>query len=171
MDEHGLIGTTIGNYRITSAISRGSFGIVYKAEHLHLGRLAAIKVLHTYANSQHEQNQFVQEARLLEQLTHPHILRVLDFGFYRGQPYLIAEYAAGGSLRDRLAPGSRFPVEEALHILQQVGQALQHAHQSNVIHRDLKPENILFHARETRCWPILGLRRCWRRPVAGIRPG
>ncbi|HEY0752363.1 MAG TPA: protein kinase [Ktedonobacteraceae bacterium] len=147
MDKSGMLGKEIGNYRIIAEINSGAFGSVYKAEHIHLKeRVAAIKLLHTYLGSQQEQEQFAQEAQILEMLKHPYILPLYDFGFSERQPYLIAQYATGGSLRDRLRQQKLLRIEQIIAILVQVGQALYHAHQRNIIHRDLKPENILFNA-------------------------
>ncbi|WP_052889005.1 protein kinase domain-containing protein [Thermogemmatispora carboxidivorans] len=144
-------GKQLGNYRIGEHLASGSFGEVYLAEHLLLPRRAAIKFLSSaHGVSAKEQQAFLQEARLLEALRHPHILPLYDAGLAQDfPPYLIAAYAAGGSLRERLRQQpSGLPVEAALQILEQVGQALEHAHSQAkpVIHRDLKPENILFDA-------------------------
>lgn len=145
MDGYNFIGKEIGNYRITREINSGAYGSVYLAEHTHLkGRTASIKLLHTYLGSPRERAQFAQEAQFLAQLEHPHILPLLDFGFTDRQPYLIAQYAANGSLRDLLRWQRPLSLEKTISILTQIGQALHHAHQQQIIHRDLKPENILF---------------------------
>src|SRR6266516_1192876 len=146
MVQDPLIGKEIGNYHILSLINSGAFGSVYKAEHIHLrGRITAMKFLHAYMVPT-EHAQFVQEAQFLSTLEHRYILPVIDFGFDRGLPYLVAKYASGGSLRDRLLHQMLLPTEQVLTILSHVGQALQYAHTSHIIHRDLKPENILFNA-------------------------
>ncbi|HZT99309.1 MAG TPA: tetratricopeptide repeat protein, partial [Ktedonobacteraceae bacterium] len=150
---HDYIGRKIYNYRIIEKLASGSFGSVYKAQHVILtDRIVAIKLMHA-ANLQSQEGSsggFLKEARLLEKLKHKHILPIIDIGVERDVPYLIAEYAVHGSLRDRLKRHSPRPlaIEEALTILTQIGQALQHAHTRNIIHRDLKPENILFNVRE-----------------------
>jgi serine/threonine protein kinase len=149
MNTVNFTGREIGNYRIVAVIDSGTFGTVYRAEHLVLSkRVVAIKVLHAYLGSMAEREQFRQEAQFLEKLRHPHVLSILDIGFAEGFGYLITEYAANGSLRDLLRRQSDrpLPTEQALSILTQVGQALDYAHQQNIIHRDLKPENILFTA-------------------------
>lgn len=143
-------GRQLGNYRIEKRLARGGFGEVYLAQHVLLPRLAAIKFLHaSFSISEEQRREFLQEARLLESLKHAHILPLYDVGIEQEDfpPYLIAAYAPGGSLRERLRQHSDgFALEEALSILEQIGQALQHAHAQPqpVIHRDLKPENILF---------------------------
>lgn len=142
-----LIGQEIGNYRLLTKLASGGFGNVYLAQHTLLPeRRVAIKLLHTFLSSQEERGQFLQEARLLERLKHPHILPLIDVGVSDALPYLVTEYAAGGSLRDVLQSqqASGLPQDLALTILSQICQALQYAHQRQVIHRDLKPENILF---------------------------
>ncbi|MGH2509543.1 MAG: protein kinase domain-containing protein, partial [Ktedonobacteraceae bacterium] len=144
-----FIGKQIGNYRIIAEVNSGSSGRIYQAKHAILAeRVVAIKLLHAYIGLSDAREQFLQEAQFLEKLRHRHILSILDVGFTEGFPYLIAEYAANGSLRDRLKQlaGHPMPLQEALALLGQIGQALEYAHQLNIIHRDLKPDNILFNA-------------------------
>ncbi|HCF87373.1 MAG TPA: hypothetical protein DEV72_19480 [Ktedonobacter sp.] len=147
--EKSFIGECFGNYRITAELGSGGFGKVYRGEHTILTeRAVAIKMLHAHLATPEERERFLQEARLLERLKHPYILRILDVGIHEGFPYLVVEYAPRGSLRDlikRFAP-NLLPANMALNIFTQVGQALYYAHQQNIIHRDLKPENILFNA-------------------------
>ncbi len=149
-DENSLIGKQIGNYRVVAEINSGAFGSVYQAQHIILReRIVAIKLLHAYLSSPKEREQFLQEAQFLEKLKHPYCLPIIDAGIHNGLPYVVSEYAMNGSLRNHLTRQSShtLPMEEALTILTQIGQALQHAHQQNIIHRDLKPENILFNAK------------------------
>jgi tetratricopeptide (TPR) repeat protein len=143
------VGDIIGNYRLVEELACGSFGCVYRAAHTVLTtRIVAIKTMHVHLQSQQERDSFFHEARLLEVLQHPHILPLLDVGIDQKTPYLITAYAPGGSLRQRLnrQAGQPLPFEEALSLLEQIAQALDHAHQQNIIHRDLKPENLLFDA-------------------------
>src|SRR5947209_13792063 len=94
--------TLIGNYCILSELAFGSFGRVYLAQHAVLtNRIVALKLMpSTPLNSEDECKQFLQEARILEMLQHPHILPILDVGIHEGLPYIVSEYALRGSLRD-----------------------------------------------------------------------
>ena len=132
---NSYVGKLIGNYRLVAEVGSGAFGNVYRGEHLYLKhRVVAIKVMHTaHLDSERERASFLEEARFLEMFTHPHILPILDVGIFEGFPYLVTEFAVNGSLRDRMQRlyPARVPMDEALRILQQIGQALQHAHQQN----------------------------------------
>src|SRR6266700_1260983 len=146
------IGREIGNYRIVREIGGGGFGNIYLAEHVLIQhRVVVIKILRgVYLSSEEERQGFIQEAQILESLKeHPHILSILDLGIEEGVPYLITTYAEQGSLRDHLKSRKNqpFSVPETLTIVQQVGEALQYAHQRHVVHRDMKPENILFNSK------------------------
>src|SRR6266571_2494691 len=150
-DENDIIGKQIGSYRVIKALPSGGYGSVYQGQHLVFPErpMVAIKVLHAHLASKQEYERFLQEARFLEKLRHPHILPIIDASMQDGLPYLIAEYASQGSLKERLerqAP-KPLPMEEAITILSQIGQALHFAHQQDIVHRDLKPANILFNAR------------------------
>ncbi|HEY5001647.1 MAG TPA: tetratricopeptide repeat protein, partial [Ktedonobacteraceae bacterium] len=150
--DDSIINKLFGSYRIISKIASGGFAIVYQGEHIILTeRKAAIKLLHSkHLDAAYARESFIQEARLLETLRHPHILPLYDVNIDNdGVPYLIAEYAPNGSLEDRikLQSSQLMPIDEVLTILSQIGEALEHAHERNVIHRDLKPANILFNAR------------------------
>src|ERR1700736_714219 len=128
------IGQQMGNYRLVEELDCGSYGCVYRAEHLHLKRrVVAIKVLHGHLASQQKRDSFFQEAELLEMLKHPHILPILDAGIQNGFPYLVTEYCPEGSLRKRLKRLRPNPLsmEEAITIITQVGQALHYVHEQN----------------------------------------
>ena len=86
---------------------------------------------------------FQAEAETIAKLVHPHIVRLLDFDFQDGTPYLVLDYAPQGSLAVRHPYGQKVPLEIVISYLQQIAQALQFAHDQHVIHRDLKPDNIL----------------------------
>src|SRR2546429_2561475 len=142
-DNDNNLDKQIGNYRLIAEIGSGGYGRVYLGQHIFLtDRTVAVKLLHTHLASSEECNRALEEARLLEKLKHPHVLHIFDVGIDGGFPYLVAEYAPEGSLRDRIKDykPNPLPLEEVMNILCQVGQALQYAHQQHIIHRDLKPE-------------------------------
>ena len=133
----------LGNYQLIHVLGQGHWAAVYLAEHRHLHTQAAIKVLHgPWADS--EVDGFLGEARTLARLRHPHIVRVLDFGVQESTPFLVMEYAPGGTLRQLHPKGTRLPLQTVVSYVKQVASALQYAHEQRLIHRDLKPENLLF---------------------------
>src|SRR6266566_5103595 len=136
------VGQQLGNYQLLQLLGQGHWGSVYLGEHLHLRTQAAIKVLHgPWSDSEVEG--FLSEARTLARLRHPHIVRVLDFGVQEGTPFLVMEYAAGGTLRQLHPKGTRLPLQIVVSYVKQVASALQYAHEQRLVHRDLKPENLL----------------------------
>jgi WD40 repeat protein len=137
-------GQQLGNYRLLKLLGQGGFAEVYLGEHIYLGTKAAIKLLYTRV-AQDEVNVFQQEARTLANLMHPNIVRVLEFGIEASTntPYLVMDYAPGGTLRQRHPKGSRLPVPTIVTYVKQVAAALQYAHDQKFIHRDVKPENML----------------------------
>ncbi|WP_052888990.1 serine/threonine-protein kinase [Thermogemmatispora carboxidivorans] len=139
----------LGDYELIRKLGRGGFSTVYLARHRLLSRWStvALKRLQTPLDTAEAREQFRAEVRLLERLSHSHILPLLDAGIDQQDcPYLVTPYAEGGSLRQHLrsAAGHPLPLSESLQILAQIGAALQYAHERGIIHRDLKPENILF---------------------------
>jgi len=128
-------GQQLGNYRLTRLLGQGGFAEVYLGEHVYLKSRAALKVLHTQLSEQDEAS-FLQEAQTLAGLSHPHIVRVLDFAVQDGTPFLVLDYAPHGTLRHRYAQGTRLPLETIVLYVQQVAAALQYAHDQRLIHRD-----------------------------------
>ncbi|HET8853640.1 MAG TPA: serine/threonine-protein kinase, partial [Ktedonobacteraceae bacterium] len=141
------VGQQLGNYRLLRLLGRGGFADVYLGEHAYLKKSAALKVLHLRLGEQ-EAEQFLREAQTLAGLDHPHIVRVLDFAVQDGMPFLVMDYATGGTLRTRHPAGTRVPLEWIIAYVSQVASALQYAHDQRLIHRDIKPENMLLGARE-----------------------
>jgi serine/threonine protein kinase len=144
-----MIGRTIGNYRVTMKIGRGGMGAVYLAEHPIIGRRVAIKVLHSELNENPRVvARFFKEAKAAHRSNNPHIVEVLDFGEFDGAPYLVMEWLPGRSLGARLREQPPLALEQMLHILSGVGDALGAAHACGIVHRDLKPENIFLIERD-----------------------
>lgn len=141
-------GALLGSYRLIAECGCGPVGCVYLGRHISSVKLpVAMKVFQSVQLSPHQCSRFLQEVRLLKKLKHPHILPILDAGFFEGFPYIVSEYAINGSLEDYLRQQfSHLPLPESLRILSQIGQALYYAHQHQIIHGNLKANNILFNA-------------------------
>lgn len=137
------VGQQLGNYRLIRLLGRGGFAEVYLGEHLRLRTQAAVKVLYTRLASQDDVEGFEKEARTIAHLKHPHIVRVLDYDVEDDTPFLVMDYAVGGTLRNRHPRGTRLPFTTIISYVKQVADALQYAHDQRVIHRDIKPENML----------------------------
>jgi serine/threonine protein kinase len=92
------IGQQLGTYRLLRVLGEGGFATVYLGEHVHLGTLAALKLLHL-SFSPEDSEAFRKEAQLIARLEHPHIVRVLDYDVQAGTPFLVMSFAPGGTLR------------------------------------------------------------------------
>jgi Tol biopolymer transport system component/tRNA A-37 threonylcarbamoyl transferase component Bud32 len=137
-----LIGQPMGSYRLTRLLGRGGFAEVYLGEHRYLGSQAAVKVLPVQAY-QEQRELILKEARTSASLDHPHIARMLEFGFQEATPYMVMPYASGGTLRTRHPRGTILSFERIVFYTMQIAEALQYAHDQKVLHRDVKPENVL----------------------------
>jgi eukaryotic-like serine/threonine-protein kinase len=137
-----LVGQQLGHYRLTHLLGRGGFADVYLGKQVYLESQAAIKVL-SVPIAPEATSGFQSEARILAQLTHPHIIRLLDYGIEEQMPYFVMEYAPGGSLRERYPIGQRLPVSIVVRYVRQIAEALQYAHRAHLTHRDVKPANLL----------------------------
>jgi peptide/nickel transport system substrate-binding protein len=136
------IGQQFGNYRLVALLGQGGFAEVYLGQHVRLNLQAAIKVLHTHLTEQ-EVAHFQQEAETIATLIHPAIVRILDYDVQEGIPFLVMDYAPGGSLRRRYPKGTLVPLPQIVSSVKQVAAGLHYAHERKFIHRDVKPENIL----------------------------
>jgi hypothetical protein len=101
-------GQQLGNYRIIQLLGQGNWASVYLGQHIHLNTLAAIKVLHEHLAT-HDVTDFLNEARAIARLRHPHIIQVLDFGIEGMTPFLVMDYAPGGNLRKLHPKGGATP--------------------------------------------------------------
>lgn len=131
-----------GNYRLIQLLGKGTFADVYLGEHLYLNTPVAIKVLRSKIDSPNLAG-FLNEARQVSHLVHPHIIRVVDFGLESVAPFLVMDYAPYGNLRKPHPLGSVLPISTIVSYTMALASALQCAHDQHLVHRDLKPENIL----------------------------
>jgi len=133
-----------GRYRVLEVIGRGGMGVVYRVEHIRMGKMAAMKVLHRdLAQDPEVIARFEREATSVSKLDHPHTVQVFDFGTAGGALYLIMELIRGQDLARIIDRDGPMPWARAAPLLAQICGALQEAHELHIIHRDLKPENVL----------------------------
>jgi serine/threonine-protein kinase len=140
-----LIGMVIdGRYRIIDLIGRGGMGAVYRVEHVKMGKIMAMKLLHGELSRDTDiQRRFRREAQAVSQLSHPNTVSVFDFGSYQGLMFLVMEYIDGKDLSEVQRTDGRLDPRRVVEILVQVCSGLIEAHGKGIVHRDLKPENII----------------------------
>src|SRR2546421_3059014 len=133
----------IPGYEVIAVLGRGGHGIVYRARHLILKRVAALKMLLTgeYA-SPAELARFTREAEAIAALQHPNIVQIYDVGEVDGRPYFTMELVGGGSLSQKLG-GTPQPAQYCSSVTETLATAIHAAHLAGIVHRDLKPANIL----------------------------
>jgi len=140
-----LLGQSLGRYHILEQLGEGGMATVYKAYDTRLERDVAIKIIRSEAFPPNQLERilkrFEREAKSLARLSHTNIIKVIDYGEHEGSPYLVMEYLAGGTLKQRL--GKPMPWQDAVRLILPIAEALEYAHEQKIIHRDIKPSNIL----------------------------
>jgi serine/threonine protein kinase len=133
-----------GRYRVIEVLGRGGMGVVYRVEHLRMGKIAAMKVLHRdLVGDPDVVQRFEREAAAVSRLFHPHTVQVFDFGTAGTAMYLIMELVRGRDMANIIRRDGPMPWQRAAPLLAQICGALQEAHELGIVHRDLKPENVL----------------------------
>ena len=135
-------GAEVGAYRVEGRSGRGGMGVVYRAEHRHLGRAVALKLLAPGLGGDFR-TRFVRESQLAASLSHPNIVTVYDAGEEEGALWIAMQLIIGTDLRQILRDEGRRDPDEVVSIARQVASALDAAHAAGLIHRDVKPANIL----------------------------
>jgi serine/threonine protein kinase len=144
-----MIGQTIGNYLVRQKLGEGGMGSVYLAEHPHIGKKVALKILHAeFASNQEVVTRFFNEAKAVNDIGHPNIVDIIDYGVLAGHGgdamvYFIMEFLPGITLSQLVQREAPLPPERALGVALQVADALSASHKCNIVHRDLKPDNII----------------------------
>jgi serine/threonine protein kinase len=142
-----LTGQSIGRYHILEQLGQGGMATVYKAFDSLLKRDVAFKIIRkeAFPSEVHGRihKRFEREAQVLARLSHPNIVKVFDFGDVNGAPYLVMDYVPGKTLKEVQKPLKYF---QAISLVLQVAQALEHAHKNGILHRDVKPSNILINS-------------------------
>lgn len=140
-----LIGQVVADrYHILELVGRGGMGVVYKVEHVRMGKLMAMKLLHgELARDREVVKRFKTEATAVSRLSHANTVQVFDFGRSDGLMYLIMEFIEGVELARLLREKGPLSFPRCAAIVSQVCASLAEAHDLGIIHRDLKPENVL----------------------------
>jgi len=140
-----LVGKTLDKrYEILECIGGGGMAEVYRAQDMLLDRPVAVKVLRSqFTGDDQFVRRFRHEAQAAARVSHPHIVNIYDVGKDGDVYYIVMEYIQGETLKEYIQRNKKLPVEEAVSIALQICEALDHAHQNNLIHCDIKPHNIL----------------------------
>lgn len=140
-----MVGQVVEQYRIVEVIGRGGMGTVYKAEHMALGRMCALKILspELVYRDQVYVDRFLREARAAGGLNHPNVVMVYNVGGTEDTYFIEMEYVVGQSLQHIMSNNRPLPFDRATHIALCVAKALEAAQQNALVHRDIKPDNIL----------------------------
>src|SRR4029077_19436322 len=152
-----VIGTLLGGrYRLDAQIGRGGMSTVYRAFDTVLERAVAIKLMHAeIASDSDHLERFRREARAVAQLSHPHIVTVIDAGEeisqdggdgHMGAPYIVLEYVQGETLKDVIRREGPLEIPQAIAYAIEIARALGAAHERMIVHRDVKPQNVLIGA-------------------------
>ncbi|MEW5942178.1 MAG: protein kinase, partial [Chloroflexota bacterium] len=141
-----LLGQSLGRYHILEQLGEGGMATVYKAYDTKLERDVAVKIIRTdmFGPTVIERmlKRFEREAKVLGRLSHPNIVKVMDYGEHEGSPFIVMEYLPGGALKQKMR-NERMPWREATRLLVPIARALAYAHEHGMIHRDVKPSNVL----------------------------
>ena len=142
---NGFLGSTIkGRYKLIDEIESGSFGTVYIARDMDSNYLYAAKIMHPeHARNSSLTTRFQREAQILQSLSDPHIVRIIDYGNDGDTYYIVMEYVDGQSLKYYITTSGRIEALRALNYARQIAEGLEIAHKHEVVHRDIKPQNIL----------------------------
>src|SRR6476661_3201877 len=131
-------------YTIERLLGHGGMATVHLAEERKHKRKVAIKILRQEFGASVGAERFLREIGIAAQLSHPHLVPLIDSGEAGGLLYYVSSYMPGGSLRERLQREGTLSVHDTLRIAEEVSTALDFAHRAGFVHRDVKPENILF---------------------------
>lgn len=135
----------IPGYSIKKKVGAGAMASVYLARQISLDRMVAIKVLpQKHSSNASFIQRFYKEGRAAAKLNHPNIVQAYDVGRAGDFHYFVMEYVEGGTVHDILLKKGKIAEDDAINIILQVADALNHAHKQGFVHRDVKPKNIMF---------------------------
>jgi len=134
----------IPGFKVLGPLGAGAMAKVFKAKQLSLDRVVAIKVLpKKFTSNQQFIERFYAEGRAAAQLNHPNIVQAFDVNKSGDYHYFVMEFVDGTTVYDEIVKNKRFAEGDAIDIVMQMAEALQHAHERGLIHRDVKPKNIM----------------------------
>lgn len=167
----------VPGYQLLEKLGEGAMGVVYKARQLSMNRVVAIKVLRPrLAVGDEFIRRFRREAQIAGKLSSNHIVQAIDTGESHGKHYFVMEFVEGYTIQDKLDQGKVYDEPEALRIVLQVAEALEHARKRGLVHRDIKPDNIMVARDGTVKLADMGLARPttdldWAEAEAGLAIG
>jgi hypothetical protein len=143
LDAAAAPGPVVPGYEVLGELGRGGMGVVYRARHLKLNRVVALKMVLAGGHAGPDDlTRFLGEAEAVAALQHPHIVQLYEFGQHDGLPFFTLEFVPGGSLTDKLSETTLTP-KEAARLVEQLAHGVHYAHGKGIVHRDLKPGNVL----------------------------
>ncbi len=159
-DSGGRPSQQIPGYQLQKRVGAGAMAVVYRAKQLSLDRIVAVKVLpRKLSRSAEFVERFYREGKAAAALNHNNIVQAIDVGEAGGFHYFVMEFVEGCTVYDEVAGGKVYSEREAIDIVHQVAEALEHAHDRGIIHRDVKPKNIMLTTERVAKLADMGLAR------------
>lgn len=143
-----LVGRRLASYEVLARVARGGMGVVYRARHVYIDKIVALKVLDPALAGRNDLiERFRTEAQSLARVEHDNVVKVIDILEDKGVHFIVMDFAEGTNLRNLIKEKGPLPGEELLSVARQTAEALYAAHREGILHRDIKPENLILNSR------------------------